>query len=70
MVGNNGDSWIQLRTVAEGQPYLVLDSAGEIVGRIMFPRRTMVAAADNSSVWTMEFDVYDVPSLVKYGLRL
>ncbi|HUP19341.1 MAG TPA: hypothetical protein VM778_05235 [Gemmatimonadota bacterium] len=60
------DDVLWLRTV--DRSYLAFDADGHPLGRLARPRGTILAAG-GGSVWLLEHDDYDVPSLVRYRLE-
>jgi hypothetical protein len=66
VIGRDGSLWLALRAAAGRRQYLVLDSTGAVRGTASLPRSMQVRAADESHVWAVELDEYQVPSIVRY----
>jgi hypothetical protein len=66
VAGSDGSLWIRLRDTSQGRPYLVLDGRGRQVGVGLLAANTVVMAANAQTAWAVEFDQYDVPSIVRY----
>lgn len=69
VIGRDGSLWIEKRRSQEGRPYLVLDSRGEPIGRVLAPLNASIRVADLDDVWTVESDEYGVESVVRYRLE-
>jgi hypothetical protein len=66
VVGDDASVWLELRPQEDGQPYLVLDSLGDEVGRVLLPLRSRVAVARLDRLWVVEEDEFGVESVVVY----
>lgn len=68
VVGRDSTLWLRQRRTAQGSPYLVLGPRGDVVGSVVLPANVTIKAADRSSVWGLEVDEFDVPSIVRFRI--
>ncbi|MEX1258945.1 MAG: hypothetical protein WEG36_15215 [Gemmatimonadota bacterium] len=66
--GSDDRLWIRLSDKGDERPYLILDPMGEPEGRLSLPTNARIAVADDSHIWVIEEDVFEVESLVRYRL--
>lgn len=65
LVDDSGVAWLQS---SDDASWVVLDNSARIVGQIALPQRNLAIAVRGDDFWTMMFDVFDVPSLVRYRI--
>jgi hypothetical protein len=68
-IGDNGTTWVHLHDPGVESKHVVLHRNGDIVGIVMLPPRTVVAAIGDGFVWCLESDENDVQSLVRCRFR-
>ncbi len=69
LVGRDGTIWIHLRRTEEGDPFLVLDPHGLPIGRVVLGENAVVSVAERGWIWTVEWDEFDVHSIVRYRVE-
>jgi hypothetical protein len=69
VLGSDYRIWIGLRATDQGQPWLVHDSEGKPLERVILPGNAMLRAADDTHIWAVERDEFDVESVVRYKLH-
>jgi hypothetical protein len=68
-MGTDGSVWLQLRSTTYERAWLVLSANGEPLDTIVVPRHLRLVGADTRTLWFVQTDSLDVPSLVRYGIR-
>ena len=68
IVGRDGTVWIALAERDGTRPHLVLAADGEPLGRVELTGSSRIAEAEESRIWVIERDEYDVESLVRYRI--
>jgi myo-inositol catabolism protein IolC len=69
VMGSDHSIWLGRPSAVPGAHYLVLDERGDAIGTVTLPPRSIIAAADRTTLWTIEPDDDDVPSVVRYQVR-
>jgi hypothetical protein len=70
VAGRDGTIWVGLTPDGSGEDrWVVLSPEGEAIGRIGLPSGTTVLVADREHVWGSQTDEFDVPYLVRFGVR-
>ena len=67
--GEDGTSWLLLRTGEDSAEWEVLDASGQPAGRLEPPHENYLAWPDLETPWFIEYDEFDVPYLVQYRVR-
>jgi hypothetical protein len=67
-VGRDGTTWIGLRPTAEGRPWIILDATGNKIGEVLLPPAVVLWVADRNTIWGVEWDADDMPSIVRYQI--
>jgi hypothetical protein len=68
-LGLDDTIWLQLRSEANGQRWLILDGVGDPIGMLGLPIGSQVHQAARDAVWAVEKDADDVESVVRYRIR-
>lgn len=66
VVGLDNTLWIGGRRTATGQPFQVLDNAGNILATVPIPPNSRLRQASRANIWVTEKDAYDLTSVVRY----
>ena len=66
LVDDDGVVWLQR---SDESSWLVLDDSARIVGQVSLPKQNIAFAVRGEQLWTMQFDEFDVPELVRYRVR-
>ena len=69
VLGVDGRTWIGLYGGEDGEPWLILDSHGEPVGRVTLPAGVRLRVAKGDHIWGTERDEFDVESIVRFRLH-
>ncbi len=64
--GRDGTVWVGLRETADGRPWIILDATGNKIGEVLLPPTVVLWVADQSTIWGVEWDADDMPSIVRY----
>jgi hypothetical protein len=67
-VAQNGTAWVELRSVQQGRPYLVLSASGAPTGHVIVPHNVTLWDASADRAWGVEKDTDDVEHVVRYRL--
>jgi hypothetical protein len=67
-LGRDTTLWIALRASGERRPWMILDGRGDPIATITLPVGARFGAASRGTLWLIEEDANDVPSLVRYRL--
>jgi hypothetical protein len=67
-VGRDNTTWVGLRQTADGLPWLALDQAGNPIGEVILPPTVVLWVADRHTIWGVDWDQNDMPSIVRYQL--
>lgn len=68
-VASDHSVWLQGPPAVGRIPYTILNERGEIQGTLALPLRSRFGAADRTTVWIIETDADDVPSVVRYRIN-
>ena len=68
VIGMDGTLWVQKRPMAAGVPYLATEPNGEVIGALVLPGRSRIAAAQRDRIWVIERDSLNVESVVRYAV--
>jgi hypothetical protein len=68
-LGRDSTIWLALRAQGNRMPYLILDWRGDPIGTVSLPRESQIGSADRTSIWTIEANADDVPSVVRYRVE-
>lgn len=66
VLGFDNTVWIGLHTAPEGQPFLVLNNKGNMIGTVLIPFGTKLKQASLQKVWAVQSDKDDLASVVRY----
>ena len=72
IVGRDGTVWLKMRDAAASPgkaEWLVLGAHGFELARVQVPSDLAVLEAERGTIWGVEYDADDVPSLVRYVVR-
>jgi hypothetical protein len=70
LVGNDGSIWLKREDrPGETQVGNVLTADGEVLATLSAPRRLSIRIVDDNSIWGVVRDEFDVPYVVRYGVR-
>lgn len=67
--GEDGTTWLLLRTGMDSTEWEVLDASGQPMGRLEPPHENYLAWPDLETPWFIEYDEFDVPYVVQYRVR-
>ncbi len=67
--GEDGTTWLLLRTGMNSAEWVVLDTSGQLIGRLEPPEENYLIWPDWETPWFVEYDEFDVPYLVQYRVR-
>jgi hypothetical protein len=65
-IGLDNTIWIGLRATSEGNPWLVLDSAGVPIGRVLLPRNVLLMEASRERIWASEENADGLRSIIRF----
>lgn len=68
VLGADGRLLVGLRGGPRGNPWLILNSEGDVVGHITVPQDVTLRVADADHVWGLERDELGVESVVRFSL--
>jgi hypothetical protein len=68
IIGRDGSTWLQLRTL-DGVRYAVIDKSGKLRTIAVGPSDFEMMDGDSGSVWGVQRDDVDVPSVVRLSLK-
>ena len=66
VVEPDGSTWVGLRRIATGNPWVVLSPRGDVVGTVIAPANVRVMAARGNEVWGTETDPDGLESVARY----
>jgi hypothetical protein len=66
VIGMDGTLWVQKRPSTEGVRILAAEPDGGIIGELILPVRSRIAAATRDRLWVIEADDVGVESIVRY----
>jgi len=69
VLGRDQTIWLEAEDNLPAHSWVVLDPAGEPVGRVTLPGNVTLKAADRDRVWALERDADDLESIVVFRLR-
>ena len=70
VLGRDGSIWLSQGPDGTGQDrWLILDSAGERIGRLKLPSALRLFVVDPPRIWASETDELDVPYIVRFLVR-
>ena len=67
--GNDGTTWLHVRTGVDSSEWEVLDPSGHSVARVEPPLGARMRWAGTDALWFVEEDDFDIPYLVQYAIR-
>lgn len=70
LLGEDGSVWLEQWAADGTLGWIALDRDGTILGRVALPSRGVLRAARRDTIWVVELDVDDVPSIVRYRVGL
>lgn len=68
LVGMDHVVWVGLRHTDEGKRWLILSSAGEVMGKVTVPPNVTLRVADAAHAWGLERDELGIETVVRYRL--
>lgn len=68
LLGIDYSLWLSGPSAPTGRQYFILDEHGTPLGTVTLPKNSYIAAASRTTVWTVEDDANDLPSLVRYRI--
>lgn len=68
-LGRDGSVWLEEHALDPGHHWLILDQAGEPVGRVVVPGNFRLMVADLGTIWGLEADEDGLESIVRYRVR-
>ncbi|HKS05764.1 MAG TPA: hypothetical protein VJR92_05585 [Gemmatimonadaceae bacterium] len=69
LFGEDDTVWLRVHSANANPRYSVLDGTGALMGQVVLPVRATLARASRTSLWTIERDADDVPSIVRYRIQ-
>lgn len=70
LLGEDGSVWLEQWAADGTRLWVAVDRDGTILGRVQLPSRGELRAARRGTIWVVELDDDDVPSIVRYGVGL
>jgi hypothetical protein len=64
--GEDDTVWLAVHDTGPNQRYRGLDASGAVIGDVVLPHRSVLAAASRTRFWALEFDDDGVPSVVVF----
>jgi hypothetical protein len=68
LLGSDHRIWLGLRAIDQGAPWLILESSGDPVGRLLLPTNQTVRAAGPEHLWVTERDEFGVQSVIRHRI--
>lgn len=68
-LGRQNTTWLTMRDVGRGTEAIALDARGNPILSVMLPARTRIIDGSPTSLWVIQTDEDDLPSVVRYKIR-
>ena len=69
LVARNGDVWLGSAIGLRPVTWIIVNRAGQIIGRLQSPAKGSLQIVDGLTVWGVELNEDDVPFVIRYRLR-
>ena len=68
-LGADGTTWISGRITPKGRTVTAIDARGNQLFTVELPPKTRLVQANRTTLWTVQTDADDLPSVVRYRVR-